>query len=252
MDVDSYLTRISYSGPRDASYTTLCGLQSAHMLSVPFENLDIVPLHRPISLEIAALWDKIVTRRRGGFCYELNGMFAWLLKEIGFRVTHLDGRVFNRSGELGIDFDHLALLAELPGSDSRWLTDVGFGESFLEPLELREGEQVQGKRAYRLEATADGWISWQRDYDGAWKRQYYFDLIPRRYPYDYQAGCTYHQTSPRSSFTRGSVISKATTDGRITLEAERLIITRNGQRTKQPVAEGQWNELLLKHFGVVL
>jgi N-hydroxyarylamine O-acetyltransferase len=143
-------------------------------------------------------------------------------------------------------------LAAIPGDDVCWLTDVGFGDSFLEPLELREGEQPQGERAYRLESTGDGWIAWQRDYDQTWKREYFFDLIPRTFPQDYQAGCTYHQQSPESSFTRSSVISRATSDGRVTLEQGKLIITKNGQREEQPVSADDWPRLLLEHFGVML
>jgi N-hydroxyarylamine O-acetyltransferase len=252
MNVETYLTRIGYSGQLEPSYETLAALQTAHMLSVPFENLDIVLLHRPIQLDENSLWDKLVLRKRGGFCYELNGLFAWLLRQIGYQVSYLDGRVFRRTGELGIDYDHLALLASTPGNAARWLTDVGFGDSFLEPLELRESEQPQEQRVYRLESTGGGWVVWQKDYDQMWKREYFFDVVPRTFPQDYEAGCTYHQKSPESSFTRGSVVSKATADGRVTLEASKLIITRNGQRHEQPILADDWSRLLLEHFGVVL
>lgn len=252
MNIETYLARLDYTGSLEPSYETLRALQTAHMYAVPFENLDIVPLHRPIRLDELSLWDKLVVHRRGGFCYELNGIYAWLLRHVGFEVTYLDARVFKRSGELGIDFDHLTLLAKTPGSETQWLTDVGFGDSFLEPLELGEGEQAQGQRAYRLESSAGGFISWQRDYDGAWERQYFFDLIPRRFPSDYEAGCSYHQKSPESSFTRRAVISKATPDGRITLEENKLIMTRYGERTEQPVVAEDWRRLLSERFGVVL
>ncbi|MBI3737653.1 MAG: arylamine N-acetyltransferase, partial [Chloroflexi bacterium] len=218
MEIQSYLNRLGYTQAVGADIESLHGLHRAHMFSVPFENLDIVPLHRPLQLNEQALWDKIVVNRRGGFCYELNGMFAWLLKQIGFEVMYLNGRVFNREGQLGMDFDHLALLVRAPGKSTRWLADVGFGDSFTEPLNVEErGEQVQGLRAYKLDQTSDGYIMWERDYDGTWERQFFFDLTPRNFPFDYEAGCLYHQTSPESSFTRGSVVSKATPDGRITL-----------------------------------
>ena len=186
MDVQAYLNRIGYEGLLSPTYETLRGLQVAHMHSVPFENLDIVPLHRPIRLDAAALWDKIVVRKRGGFCYELNGLFASLLNQLGYRVTHLNARVFNREGKLGIEFDHLALLVSLPDDSSQWLADVGFGDSFEEPLLFRDGEQEQGSRAYRLERNEGGYITWQRDYDGTWKREYFFDLTPRTFPAEYE------------------------------------------------------------------
>jgi N-hydroxyarylamine O-acetyltransferase len=253
MDKGPYLTRLTISGPVSPDLISLRNLHLAHMLSVPFENLDI-GLGRPIQLGEQALWSKIVLDRRGGFCYELNGLFAWLLSQIGFEITYLNGRVFSREGKLGIDFDHLALMVRIPGSSRRWLADVGFGDSFTSPLDMEDnGVQVQGLRAYRLEKGADGYVAWQRDYNGSWERQYFFDLQPRKFPSDYEAACRYHQTSPNSSFTRGPVISLARPDGRITLEQVRLIVTKNGRRVESRVDGPQeFNALLKKHFGIVL
>lgn len=252
METGAYLDRIGFTEPVKPDARTLRGLQTAHMRNVPFENLDI-ELKRPIRLDEGSLWKKIVVEKRGGFCYELNGLFAWLLKQIGFHVTYLNARVFDRDGNLGIEFDHLALLAQVPGESERWLADVGFGDSFIEPLIFDErGEQAQAPRAYRLEEIQNGYIVWQRDYDGSWERQYFFDLAPRRFPGDYEAGCTYHQTSPKSSFTRGSIISRATEDGRVSLEDGRLIVTSRGQRSERPVASaGEYRALLKEHFGVM-
>jgi N-hydroxyarylamine O-acetyltransferase len=248
VDIPLYLARIRYSQPIKPDAQTLQGLQLAHMRHVPFENLDI-GLKRPILLTEEALWKKIVVQKRGGFCYELNGLFARLLKEIGFDVTYLNARVFNREGQLGIGFDHLALLVKIPAQPRSWLVDVGFGDSFNEPLKFDEpGEQIQGRRAYRLEQTADGYITWQRSYDGSWKRQYFFDLVPRNFPTDYESACLYHQTSPLSSFTRGSMISRATPHGRVSLEDGRLILTKNGQRTERPITGNDEYQSLLKQY----
>lgn len=224
------------------------------MQSVPFENLDI-GRKRPIRLTEEGLWDKIVVQRRGGFCYELNGLFAKLLKQIGFDVTYLNGRVFNhRDGQLGIDFDHLALLVGVPGQSGRWLADVGFGDSFTEPLRFEEdSEQVQGLRSYRLEQTPDGFITWQKNYDGSWERHYFFDLHPHQFPEEYEAGCLYHQTSPHSSFTRGSIISRATPTGRVSLEDGWLILTENGQRSTRPLEnKAEYHKLLQEYFEITL
>jgi len=253
MDIPLYLARIRYSQPIKPDAQTLQGLQLAHMLHVPFENLDI-GLKRPIQLTEAALWNKIVVQKRGGFCYELNGLFAALLREIGFDVTYLNARVFNREGKLGIDFDHLALLVRAPNQPERWLADVGFGDSFTAPLNFEEqGRQKQGLRAYRLEQTEDGYVIWQKNYDGVWERQYFFDLKPCSFPIDYEAACLYHQTSPKSSFTRGSIISRATPDGRVSLEDGRLILTKNGQRTEDLIeSKDEHQKLLKQHFGITL
>ena len=198
------------------------------------------------------LWDKIILRRRGGFCYELNGAFAWLLKQIGFDVKYLNGRVYNNEGTRGREFDHLTLLVSIPSHEANWLADVGFGDSFFEPLNVEyHGEQPQGSRAYRLE-TIDGGIDlWRRDYDGEWNRQYFFDLQSRSFPEDYEESCNYHQTSSQSSFTRERVISLATPDGRISLDTKSLTITTNGKRVKRPLTgNAEFQELLIRYFGI--
>jgi len=133
MNVTTYLERIHYAQPIKPDVETLRELQHAHMLTVPFENLDI-GLKRPIKIDETSIWEKLIIQKRGGFCYELNGLFAWLLKQIGFEVAYLNARVFNREGKLGIDFDHLALLVQIPSQPERWLSDVGFGDSFTDPL----------------------------------------------------------------------------------------------------------------------
>jgi len=253
MDVQTYLARVEYFKPVKPDVQTLQELHLAHMQNVAFENLDI-RLGRPILLNEETLWNKLIVQKRGGFCYELNGLFAWLLRQIGFGVTYLNARVYNREGELGIDFDHLALLVSVPNQSARWLADVGFGDSFNEPLSFEErSEQIQGLRAYRLEQTSEGYITWQKNYDGSWERQYFFDLQPRNFPSDYEAACLYHQTSPESSFTRGSIISKATSDGRVSLEDGKLILTKNGQRVVRPLQNrDEYLVLLKEYFGFAL
>ena len=140
MNIEAYLKRIHYNGSLVPNAETLRALQVAHLRAVPFENLSI-HAGEPIVLEQDALFTKIVEHRRGGFCYEANGLFAGLLRALGFEVAMLAAGVATRDGEFGPDFDHMTLMVTL---GRRWLVDVGFGESFLEPLLLdsRE-EQVQ-------------------------------------------------------------------------------------------------------------
>lgn len=253
MNTAAYLERIHHTRHVEPDVNTLRELQLAHLQSVPFENLDI-GLKRVIQINEPDIWNKLIVNKRGGFCYELNGLFAWLLKQIGFEVTYLNARVFNSKGDLGIDFDHLALLVGIPHQSMRWLVDVGFGDSFNEPLSFEErGEQVQGLRAYRLEQNSAGYVVWQRNFDGTWERQYFFDLQPHKFPEEYEAACHYHQTSPASSFTRGSIISKATPDGRVSLEAGRLIVTTNGQRIERLLQdEDEFHQQLKVHFDITL
>jgi N-hydroxyarylamine O-acetyltransferase len=252
MDIAAYLQRLNYDGPLAPESATLRALHLAHLRAVPFENLDIQ--RRPIMLDSAALFDKIVRRRRGGFCYELNGLFALLLEKLGFTVTLLSASDARPDGSYGPEFDHLALrvcAADTPGA--AWLADVGWGDSFVEPLRLATTiAQEQGLRAYRLDPEAGYYVLWQRNYDGRWERQYRFSLTPRTF-LDFAPMCHYHQTAPESLFTQNKICSRATGDGRISLENDRLIVTRHGVRQEEPVPdEATYHRLLQEKFGIEL
>ncbi|MFN8475531.1 MAG: arylamine N-acetyltransferase [Anaerolineae bacterium] len=253
MDVPLYLRRINYASTLDPTPTTLRALHLAHLRAVPFENLDI-HLKRLITLDLAATFDKIVLRRRGGFCFELNGLFASLLTDLGFSVTYLSASDAYDNGQYGPEFDHLALSVRCANSESEsWLADVGWGDTFCEPLRLEiRGEQAQGLRAYRVAQEGDYRILWQRDYDGQWKAQYRFTLQPRNLT-DFRPMCHYHQTSPESLFTRNRICSLATVAGRITLDNWRLITTTAGERQEQLIEdEATYHRILEETFGVVL
>ena len=248
MDVDAYLARIGYRGPREVTAGTLRSLHRAHMGSVPFENLDI-HAGRPIVLEEGALFDKIVGRQRGGFCYELNGLFSALLRHLGFRVTRLSAGVLNDDGSFGPAFDHMVLLVEL---EDRWLADVGFGDSFREPLllDIRD-HQVRDGRVYRVVHDGrQGTMLSHRDKTSV-PHGYQFDFDARTFD-DYADMCQYHQISPDSPFTRKRLCSRATPAGRITLSGTRLIITEHGRRQERELSEDEWRRALKEHFGVDL
>lgn len=247
--ISDYLQRIGYTGGREPMAETLRHLHHAHMLSVPFENLDI-SLGRKIICQEEGFLRKIIERRRGGFCYELNGAFAALLRELGFRVTLLSARVPREDGSSSPEFDHLALRIDL---EEPWLADVGFGDLFNEPLQLRiGGEQEQDGRRFRI-LEQHGRLQLDRtEPGGRWKPQYSFTLVPRHLE-EFAPMCHYHQTSPESPFTRKKVCSMATTDGRITVSDRRLIITRNGEKQERLLnSEDEWKTTLQKHFGVIL
>jgi N-hydroxyarylamine O-acetyltransferase len=250
LDVDAYLKRIDYQGSRAPSAETLRALQLAHLRAVPFENLSIHS-NEPIVLHDEALFEKIVGHRRGGFCYEVNGLFAALLRALGFEVEMLAAGVAKTAGDFGPDFDHMTLLVKL---DQRWIADVGFGDSFLEPLRLDEhGDQVQGARAYKFVSQGDYRILMQRNYDGTWVPQYRFTLESHQYA-DYVETCHYHQTSPESHFTRGRICTRATGDGRLTLSELRLISTNTkGEREERALLdEDEYASALRDHFGIVM
>ena len=249
MDTAAYLERINYRGPLEPTAETLRGLHVAHLHAVPFENLSI-HAGEPIVLDDEALFDKVVARRRGGFCYELNGLFARLLRELGFEVEMLSAEVWGGERGFGPEFDHMTLLVKL---EERWLADVGFGDSFVEPLRLDErGEQRQGARAFRIREEGDRLILSKREGGGDWVAQYRFTLTPHVYA-DYEEMCLYQQTSPESHFTQARICTRLTPEGRVTLSRLRLITTgAGGRRERELSGEREYAEALREHFGVVL
>ncbi len=249
MDVQAYLRRIGYDGPLDPSLETLRNLHRKHLYSVPFENLDIA-LGTPIELDVDRLFDKIVVRRRGGFCYELNGLFHGLLIALGFQVFMLSACVRRDDGGFGPEFDHMLLKVELPEA---WLADVGFGESFLDPLPLHPGAQeFENGHVYGVIPENGGWELYCRDSDGVQIPVYRFADVPHQLS-EYAEMCRYHQTSPDSSFTRRRICTVARPDGRVTLAGARLIVTRNGVREEALLNEAETLHLCLRdHFGIKL
>lgn len=250
MDINAYLKRINYRGSLTRTAETLRELHVAHLHAVPFENLSIHAA-QPIVLADDALFAKIVERGRGGFCYELNGLFAALLRALGFDVMMLSAGVAKAEGGFGPDFDHMTLMVTL---DKRWLADVGFGDSFLEPLLVDErGAQVQGRRAHQIVPDGAHLILMRRDEGDEWQAQYRFASQPHEYV-DYDEMCRYHQTSPQSHFTKSRICSRATEEGRVTLSGMRLIITSQsgGRRERTLLSEDEYAAVLREHFGVVV
>jgi N-hydroxyarylamine O-acetyltransferase len=249
VEIPAYLERIAYSGSTEPTAATLRALHRAHLFAVPFENLDIA-LGRRIVTDEARILDKVVRQRRGGFCYELNSAFAALLRALGFEVTLLSARAARPIGGEGPEFDHLALRV---GLEQPWLADVGFGESFLEPLRIEPGtEQSDPAGTFRLAEKGDRLQVEKAGSDGMWKPQYSFSLQSRTLE-DFSGMCHYHQTSPESHFTQNRICSRATPDGRITLSGMKLITTANGQREERALtSEDERVSVLREQFGIEL
>jgi len=269
LDPQGYLERIRFPArghdALEPSLSLLRDLHEAHMLAIPFENLSI-HYGQPIVLRDDALFDKIVTRRRGGFCYELNGLFAWLLRHLEYEVALLSAEVAGSGGSFSAPFDHLALrVHQVDGAD--WLCDVGFGDSYRRPLRFEPHSEQDGGdghtyRMYESDMRADGehgqparryWLVEQRtDMRSAWEPVYRFTLQPHALS-DFAARCHYHQTSPESHFTRKRICSLALPDGRISLSDLRLITTRDGIRQERELAsEEEYRAVLAERFGVAL
>ena len=241
MDTDAYLNRIG-APPR-----RLRDLHRAHQETVPFENLSI-HLGEPVSLAAGDLFDKIVRRRRGGFCYELNGLFALLLEDLGWTVERLSARVFG-DGRLGPPYDHMLLRVTGPDGDGPWLADVGFGSHSTYPLSFSSrADQADPGGTFRIVEAPDGDLDLLKD----GRPQYRIEQRPRALD-DFTATCWYQQTWPGSHFRKNPVCSRLDGDGRISLAGRTLIVTRGGDRTEKKL--GSDEEVLAayrEHFGVVL
>lgn len=237
-----YLQRLGVLAPPAPSWRVLCDLVSAHLQEVPFENLDIVAGLRPVLTTAGAL-HKVVNRRRGGFCYELNEAFGALLLHLGFRVRRIEARVWlEQPGGFGPPYDHLALVVALP--EGEFLTDVGFGDNNRTPLRLPADalEDVSGR--YALAQVADTvWSLSRQD-----RPLYEMTLDPQPLA-AFEPMYRHHQTSPASVFAKGLVCTRATAGGRVTLSRDRLILVEDAVRSETCVNDRDC--VLERYFGIV-
>lgn len=251
LDLDALCRRIGYAGPLGDDLTTLVGLQRAFVLSVPFENLDI-RLGRPLRLEVPWLFHKIVGERRGGFCYELNGLFAALLEQLGFCVTRLGVSLWNReSGRWTSPFAHLGLRVDL---EEPYLVDVGLDDPFRAPIRLRAGlEQSDGWASFLLEREEEGtWLLALREPGAPWEARYRFEKEPRSLE-DFIPSAEYLQASPDSPFRKDYLCGLARDEGRVTVTGQRVVVVdRAGRRETTLVDQAAFERALWEHLGLDL
>jgi len=253
LNVRAYVDRIGYDGPLEPTVETLTKLHAAHRLSVPYENLDIT-LRRPLAHTPEALFQKIVGRRRGGWCHELNRLFAYLLESIGFRLTYHNAKVWQTYGGVSPDFSHLVIVVHL---DERWIADVGFGaRGPLEPLRLDTTEpQPSAGDLYRVAPDPDDpgrrMVFWQPGGSGGeWMPMYSMALAPRRLE-EFEPRCAEQQGE--ENWWARRVASIATREGRVSLNHDRLIVTRNGTREERLIEDdGALRATLHELFGIEL
>nr|WKN38243.1 arylamine N-acetyltransferase [Tunicatimonas sp. TK19036] len=251
MNTEAYLDRIGYTGSLEPTLSTLKALQRAHLLQVPFENLDI---HRneEIRIDTARFYDKIITRRRGGFCFEVNGLFNELLTALGFSTHFISCSVFSHPhNQYAPYFGHVAIIAHL---EDDWLVDVGFGTNFPEPLRLNTpAPQRQDGTYYRLTALNEEETLLERSADHQeYIKMYKFRPQPHALA-DFAQMCAYHQTSSQSPFTQGRLCSLMTPTGRITLTDKAFIETIQAEKTEYPIADqAGFAKKLYDRFGIAL
>lgn len=229
-NVEAYLKRINYEGSVDVSYETLYGIHVAHTLNVPFENLSVY-FKEPISLEKEALYEKIVENKRGGYCFEMNGLFSFVLRELGFKVTDLLAR-----GTMdGITYSaklHQILMVEI--GDKRYIADVGFGMNGLTaPLLLdTEEDQRQFTHIYRLIQDPKHGYVLQKKEGEVYNYMFAFTL-EECYPIDFVVSNHFTETFPDSFFAKMKMCTMPTKEGRISLTDKQFKVISNGKVTER-------------------
>jgi N-hydroxyarylamine O-acetyltransferase len=238
MNLEQYLNRVGFTGSLEPNLETLIALHRAHLQSIPYENLEI-HFGRKLELNLERIFERLVLERRGGWCYEMNGLFAWALREIGFDVRLVSTQVTRADGSLMAPGDHVALIVQL---EQNWLVDVGWGNGFLDPLPLEVGKYRQGFLEYRLEAVGKAWRFHNQQYgaDG-----FSFTLEPHHLE-QFQDRCTWQQSSPESGFVRVAVCQLFTPEGINTLRGAVLIRIRSSGKLEHTISSFEEYENVLR------
>jgi len=221
------------------------------LFTVPFENLDIHQGNK-IVLDEDRIYEKIVIGGRGGFCYELNGIFCWLLRSLGFTVSMASAQVYIPTKErFTPEFDHMVLLVDL---ENTYLVDVGFGESFRKPIALPNGKSEDISGIYRLRTFTSGQDTYilQKKDNNDWQTVYSFTKHPRVLS-DFEEMNDFNQSSPESHFTQQTICSIATKSGRVSLSDDFLTITDGSSKRKiNVISQEDFKHKLMDHFGILL
>jgi N-hydroxyarylamine O-acetyltransferase len=250
--------------PRDLNLLTL--LQVEHLRNIPFENLTIYYKGKQseiaLSLKIEELYKKMITKQQGGYCYELNGLFGWFLKEIGFDVSYLGAKVVfdTKFAPKSGNIDHTTLKVNIEGKN--YLVDVGFGNSFQNPLPFGEEsiEELPVICKYRLIRASKPFIdtingmfynyAYQEYEEEQWTTMYLVSEKELNID-DFAESCNWTETSNNSSFIRRLIVTKATREGRISLTQDKITFTTNGVVKNESITEDQIPEILEEYFGLI-
>ncbi|MDE2182139.1 MAG: arylamine N-acetyltransferase [Alphaproteobacteria bacterium] len=248
MTVGKYLKRIAYDGPLGTDLATLRALHQAHLRAIPYENLD-VQLGNPVTIAVPAIYEKIVERGRGGWCFEMNGLFGWALGELGFSVTRSAAGVMREALGQNAVGNHLVLKVEL--DEGLYMGDVGFGDGPLEPIRITEGAFLSQGFTFNLSLIEGGW--WRlRNHEGGGAASFDFDLAPADESL-LETKCAWLQTAPQSLFVQNAVVQRHVEDGLWILRGRVLRHLRPADRTDYLIAdEGEYRDALRRFFDLDL
>jgi N-hydroxyarylamine O-acetyltransferase len=242
MELDGYLARLGLKGRPRPTHEWLRRIHRAHHEAIPYENLDVA-LGRPIPLDPAAAYAKLVVGGRGGWCYEMNGLLAWALQAAGFAVDHLAATVRRQITDTSIAGNHLALRVTLDGPH---LADVGFGDGLIEPMPLQSGTVQQEGLDFGLEREGDRWVFRNQAHGGAPA----FDFAPVPVERAWFATPSHTlQTSPESPFRRTTVCQRLV--GRRYLTLRGAVLRWSGEASTRVIGSaGEYTDTLAERFGL--
>ena len=248
MDINKYISRIGYEGKLSPNEECLKELHRCHLMSIPYEALD-VQLGKRISLDLNKIFKKVIDNQRGGYCYELNYIFHWLLTKVGFENHLVSARIFDNE-KIGPEFDHMAIVVKL---NDLWLVDVGYGDLFITPLKIKTDIEQEDKfKLYKL--IPDG----KNDYllleslksNVNWIRKYSFNLKPCLID-DFKDQHEYKQSSSDSYFVRNMICSLPNESGRKTILNNTFKIrTGSVVREKQFTSQKELTQILENDFNI--
>ncbi|WP_142829984.1 arylamine N-acetyltransferase family protein [Planococcus soli] len=247
MNKEEYLKRFKADTIQENFLQNLSELQSLHMQNIPFENLDVIR-KTPIYLNLESIYDKIVTHHRGGYCYELNGLFHWLLGQLGFDAKLISATVQKPDGSWSKADTHAAILVKL---DTLYLVDAGFGDSTISPIPIGGERHTDHSGTYRIQQVDDVHYDLIRENEDAEKVLYRFSTEEKQLA-DFHEGCVFNQVSKDSPFTHDDLVTRATEHGRITLSGSQLTRSENGEKEKTDLSADEKRQVLKDEFSINL
>jgi N-hydroxyarylamine O-acetyltransferase len=248
MDIELYLKRFHALSFKEVSLKNLSELQNLHLQHIPFENLDVIR-NRPIYLNLKTIYDKIVVHCRGGYCYEVNGLFHSLLCELGYDAHLVSATVLRKTGKWAKADTHAAILVNL---DQPHLVDVGFGAACPRlPIPMNGVEKADVGATYFINQVDDQQLDLVFETSNEKRTLYRFNNEPKSL-IDFHEGCVFNQVSKDSSFTHHDVVTKATPTGRVTLTDKTLTIIENDLRKKVDLTEAEKQQTLRELFSIQL
>lgn len=246
LDLDAYGRRTGYAGPRRPDIGVLRDLHAAHATTIPFENLAIQLGELPLRLDLEGLQEKLVIRRRGGYCFEQNHLFQAVLRSLGFAVEAFEARVRMGSPIL-LPRTHMLLSVALEGR--AWLADVGFGgEGLRQPVAMDGAVSEQPQGRYRV-ATEGALRVLQSEQPGGWMDLYAFEPVPRQ-PIDFEVANWYTSTHPDSRFVKTLTAQLLLPDGRRILRGLDYTEVRHGEASHRVLDLAEIPSVLRRDFGL--